>query len=117
MAAVNQTMFAFLRPLIIFLLAALCEISGAYLIWLWRRDGRPMWLTLLGAALLFLYGVVQTAQSFGFGRAFAAYGGVFIMTAALWGWWVDGRTPDRWDWAGIIICLFGAGIILWGPRR
>lgn len=101
----------------LFVLAALCEIGGAYLVWQWRRGGQPSLLALLGAGALFLYAFVQTAQSFSFGRAFAAYGGVFIVTAALWGWWVGGRAPDRWDWLGIVICLIGAGVMLWAPRR
>ena len=106
-----------LKSILLFALAALAEIGGTYLIWQWRNGSKPASFALAGAVVLFLYGVIQTAQTFTFGRAFAAYGGVFIATATLWGWWVDGRTPDRWDWAGIIICLFGAGIILWGPRR
>jgi small multidrug resistance family-3 protein len=100
----------------LFSMAALCEIGGAYLIWRWRTHGQTAWLALAGTTLLFLYGLIQTAQTFTFGRVFAAYGGVFIAAATLWGWWVDGRAPDRWDWLGASICLIGAAMILWGPR-
>ena len=58
----------------------------------------------------------RSAQAFSFGRAFAAYGSVFILTAMLWGWWVDGQPPDRWDWLGVTICLIGVAIILGTPR-
>lgn len=104
------------KSLIYFLLAALCEIGGAYLVWQWQRMGRSVWWVLPAIALIFLYALVQTAQAFSFGRAFAAYGAVFIATALLWGWWVDGHAPDRWDWLGSGICLLGAAIILWMPR-
>jgi small multidrug resistance family-3 protein len=53
---------------------------------------------------------------FNFGRAFAAYGGVFITLAMLWSWSVDGRVPDRWDAIGVGICLIGVAVILWAPR-
>ena len=105
------------KSITLFLLAAIAEISGAYLIWQWQRAGKPLLFALLGAFILFIYALVQTAQTFSFGRAFAAYGGVFIAAATLWGWWIDKRTPDRWDWVGMGVCLFGAAIILWMPRR
>jgi len=100
----------------LFIAAAVCEIGGAYLIWLWRNNDKPVWLALGGLLALFGYAFVQTAQSFSFGRAFAAYGGVFIASAVLWGWWMDKRLPDRWDWFGVVICLIGAMVILWAPR-
>ena len=101
----------------LFVIAALAEIGGAYLIWRWRNLGQSAWLALIGATLLFLYGFIQTVQTFTFGRVFAAYGGIFIATATLWGWWVDGHTPDRWDWLGAGVCLLGAALIVWGPRK
>ncbi|HEX9372462.1 MAG TPA: YnfA family protein [Roseiflexaceae bacterium] len=84
-------MLTVVRTVALFLVAAVCEIGGAYLIWQWLRSGRPAIFALLGVASLFLYSAVQTAQSLTFGHAFAAYGGVFILTAMLWGWWIDGR--------------------------
>ena len=106
-----------LKSTLLFLLAAIAEISGAYLIWQWQRGSKPLPFALLGAVILFTYALIQTTQTFSFGRAFAAYGGVFIVVATLWGWWIDGRTPDRWDWIGAGVCLIGAAIILWMPRQ
>lgn len=109
-------MLVLLKTVGLFVLAALCEISGAYLIWQWQRMGKPVLWVLPGLLALFFYAFVQTAQTFNFGRAFAAYGAIFIATALVWGWWVDGSTPDRWDWVGVGITLIGAAIILWMPR-
>lgn len=74
-----------LKSVLAFLLPAVCDTGGGYLIWLWLREGRPAWYGLLGAAVLFLYGMVQTRQPADFGSAYAAYGGVFIVVALLWG--------------------------------
>jgi small multidrug resistance family-3 protein len=105
-----------LKSITLFLLAAMAELGGAYMVWQWQRAGKRLLFALLGAMVLFVYAFVQTAQTFSFGRAFAAYGGIFIAAATLWGWWIDGRTPDRWDFVGASICLLGAAIILWMPR-
>jgi small multidrug resistance family-3 protein len=118
-------MMAVTKTVGLFIVAAVCEIGGAYLIWQWRNGGKPAWFVLAGGAALFLYGFMQTAQTFNFGRAFAAYGGVFtpapdagagVAAATLWGWWVDGRAPDHWDWIGAGVSLAGAALIVWGPR-
>ena len=106
-----------LKSTLLFVLAAIAEISGAYLIWQWQRAGKPLLFALFGIVILFTYALIQTSQTFSFGRAFAAYGGVFIAAATLWGWWIDRRVPDRWDWVGMGVCLIGAAIILWMPRR
>ncbi len=109
-------MLIILKTLGLFVLAAGTELSGAYLIWQWQRGGKPPFFALLGLAALFVYGLIQTAQTFSFGRAFAAYGGIFILGALLWGWLIDGSPPDRWDWVGVGIALIGTGVILWMPR-
>lgn len=71
-------------PIAIFILAGFCEIGGGYLIWLWLRDDKPMWLGLAGGMILMLYGMIATFQSFPtFGRVYAAYGGVFIILSLL----------------------------------
>lgn len=105
-----------LKALFLFGLAGLCEIGGGYLVWLWLREGRPGWYGLLGGAILTLYGVVATLQPAGFGRTYAAYGGIFIVLALLWEWRVDGQQPDAYDLAGAAICLIGASIIFFAPR-
>ncbi|MCL4395399.1 MAG: YnfA family protein [Chloroflexi bacterium] len=99
-----------------FFTAAIFEIGGAYSIWQWRNGGKPAWFVLMGAVALLAYSLIQTVQTFSFGRVFAAYGGIFIMTAMLWGWWVDKHVPDRGDWLGTAIALIGAAVILWWPR-
>jgi small multidrug resistance family-3 protein len=105
-----------IRSVGLFIIAALCEIGGAYLVWQWQRNDKPVLMALVGVIVLFLYSLIQTAQAFSFGRVFAAYGGIFIVTALCWGWIVDGHTPDRWDWIGSALCLFGAAIIVAVPR-
>jgi small multidrug resistance family-3 protein len=109
-------MLGILRIMALFGISAVCELGGVYLIWQWQRAGKPTWWALAGIVSLFIYGFIQTLQSLGFGRAFAAYGGVFIIGAMLWGWFVDGNMPDRWDALGGLICLVGVGVILLAPR-
>ena len=99
-----------------FLLAGLMEIGGGYLVWLWLRERKPLWVGLLGAAVLVGYGVVPTLQPANFGRVYAAYGGVFVALSVLWGWWVDGHRPDRWDAVGAAVCLAGVAVIMYAPR-
>jgi len=105
-----------LRSLIIFLLAGLCEIGGGYLIWLWVKEGRPVWFGILGGIILALYGVIATRQDLNFGRTYAAYGGIFIVLSLLWAWKVDNFKPDRYDIIGASIALTGVLIIAYAPR-
>lgn len=102
--------------LLVFVLSGLCEIGGGYLIWLWLREGKSLWLALAGAILLTTYGFVATLQPANFGRAYAAYGGVFIMLSILWGWRIDQVAPDRLDWVGASIILVGVLIMMYAPR-
>ncbi|MEZ2661595.1 YnfA family protein [Aneurinibacillus aneurinilyticus] len=105
------------QAIILFILAGLAEIGGGYLVWLWLREGLSYWYGILGGIILMLYGVIPTFQTFPtFGRVYAAYGGVFIILAVLWGWGIDKKTPDIYDWVGSIVCLIGVSIILWAPR-
>lgn len=112
----NATLLA--RSAVIFLAAGLCEIGGGYLIWLWLRDARSVWLGVLGGVILFAYGVLPTLQprEFDFGRVYAAYGGVFVVLSLLWGWWVEGRRPDMPSVVGASICLVGVAVIMYWPR-
>lgn len=107
-----------MKAIVVFLLSGLAEIGGGYLIWLWLRDGRSAVLGLLGAAALFLYGVIATWQVFPFfGRVYAAYGGVFIVLSVLWGWLIDKQAPDAYDWLGAAVCVAGVAIMVLAPRH
>ncbi|MCH6267737.1 YnfA family protein [Neobacillus citreus] len=107
-----------IKSIVIFILAGLAEIGGGYLVWLWLREGKPLYWGIFGGLILALYGVIATFQSFpSFGRVYAAYGGVFIVLSILWGWGIDRKTPDLYDWIGAGICLFGATVILFAPRQ
>lgn len=106
-----------LVSILLFVLAGIAEIGGGYLVWIWLREGRPWAWGLLGGLVLFLYGVIPTFQpETNFGRVYAAYGGVFVVLSTLWGWGVDRKTPDVYDWLGAIICIVGVAVIMWAPR-
>ncbi|ADZ10580.1 UPF0060 membrane protein ynfA [Methanobacterium lacus] len=106
----------YLKSIFYFVVAGLFEIGGGYLIWLWIREGRGIEFAILGAVILVLYGVIPTLQPANFGRVYAAYGGIFIFMALLWGWQVDKITPDRFEIIGATIALFGVFIIMYWPR-
>lgn len=97
--------------------AAVAEIAGCYAFWMWLRLGKSAWWILPGLAALAVFAWLLTlVQAEAAGRAYAAYGGVYIVSALLWLWVIEGMRPDRWDVLGGLICLVGAGIILFGPR-
>ena len=106
-----------LRTIILFVIAALAEIGGAWLVWQGVREGRGLRWVAGGFVALAVYGLVATRQpDNNFGRVLAAYGGVFVVGSLLWGVVVDGFRPDRWDVVGAAICLVGVGVIMFGPR-
>lgn len=105
------------RSVFLFLLAALAEIGGAWLVWQSVREGRGWPLAVLGGLALFLYGFVATFQADAhFGRILAAYGGIFVAGSLAWGVVLDGFRPDRYDLIGAAICLVGVAIIMYAPR-
>jgi small multidrug resistance family-3 protein len=105
-----------MQSLVLFLLAGLCEIGGGYLFWLWLREGKSFGLAIAGTVILAIYGVLPTLQPVSFGRAYAAYGGVFIVLSILWGWGVDRVVPDKYDLLGGLIALVGVLVIMYAPR-
>lgn len=101
----------------LFVLAALAEIGGGWLIWQGLRELRGWHWVAAGAAVLTLYGIIPTLQPVPhFGRVYAAYGGFFIALSLAWGRLVDRWRPDRWDLLGASVALLGVGLMLWGPR-
>jgi small multidrug resistance family-3 protein len=105
-----------LKSLLNFIWAGLFEIGGGYLIWQWLKDGKPFWWGIAGGIGLALYGMLATLQPANFGRVYAAYGGVFIVLAMLWGWKVDGVAPDHYDMLGACLALLSVLIIMYAPR-
>jgi small multidrug resistance family-3 protein len=105
------------RSLLLFVLAALAEIGGAWLVWQGVREHRgSMWIGA-GVVALGAYGFVATLQpDANFGRILAAYGGVFVAGSLVWGMFVDGFRPDRYDVIGALICLAGVGVIMYAPQ-
>lgn len=106
-----------LRTLGAYGLAAFCEIGGCYAFWAWLRLGRSaLWLVPGVLALLAFAWLLTRIDAAFAGRAYAAYGGLYIGAALVWAWQVEQQPPDRWDLAGAALCLAGAGLILCGPR-
>jgi len=97
--------------------AAFAEIAGCFAFWSCLRLGRSMlWLVPGMASLMFFAALLTRIDSDSAGRAFASYGGIYIVASLLWMWLIESRQPDRWDLLGATICLLGAGVILWAPR-
>ena len=102
----------------IYAFAALAEIAGCFAFWAWLRLGQSSLWLLPGMASLAAFGWALTRVEAEFaGRAYAAYGGIYILASLLWLWAVEGSRPDRWDALGAIICVIGASVILFGPRN
>lgn len=105
-----------LKPAGLFGLTALAEIVGCYLPWLWLNQRAPVWVLAPAALSLALFAWLLTLHPHAAGRVYAAYGGVYIATAVLWLWLIDGVRPDRWDVTGALIALAGVAVIYFGPR-
>lgn len=102
---------------IIYVAAALAEIGGCFAFWAWLRLGKPIWWLAPGVMSLVLFAYLLTlVPSDAAGRAYAAYGGVYIVASLVWLWAMEDVQPDRWDVAGAALCLIGAAVILLGPR-
>lgn len=106
-----------LRSLLLFVMAALAEIGGAWLVWQGVREDRGLAFVGAGIAALGAYGFVATFQEdANFGRVLAAYGGIFVVGSLAWGMALDGFRPDRFDIAGALVCLAGVAVIMFAPR-
>ncbi len=105
------------RAIAIFAAARLAEIGGGYLVWRWLRADAALWFGIAGGLILFVYGIIPTLQhEDSFGRVYAAYGGLFVVLALLWGWWFDALRPDRFDVIGAAIVPVGVSVIFFVPR-
>ena len=102
--------------LALFFAAAIAEIGGGYLVWLWLREKKTVALGILGGIILFVYGIIPTLQPAEFGRVYAAYGGIFIVSSIIWGRIVERRRLDRYEIIGSIVAVIGAIVIFYSPR-
>ncbi len=112
-----MSILGFLKTALLFGMTACAEIFGCYTAYAWLRASAPAWWLAPGAGSLALFAWLLTLHPTGAaGRTYAAYGGVYVATAVLWLWLVEGQVPDRWDLLGSLICLVGMAVIVFGPR-
>ena len=103
--------------LLAYLGAAIAVIAGCFAFWALLRMDRQAWLILPGVLSLVAFAYLLTLVPISAaGRAYAAYGGIYIVESIFWLRIIEGVNPDRWDVTGAFVCLIGAGIILFGPR-
>ena len=100
----------------IFFLAAMLEIGGGYLVWKWLRNHKGKILGIVGAVVLFTYGIVMTLQPENFGKVYATYGGIFVVSSIIWGYWIDKKKPDKFEIIGSIVVLIGVAVMFYLPR-
>ena len=106
-----------MTSILLFLVAAFFEIAGCFAFWSWLRSGQSAWYALLGVVSLVLFALILTRIDAPFaGRAFAAYGGIYIAASLLWLRLIEGVRPDRWDLLGGAICIAGSFVIILGRR-
>ncbi|WAJ31262.1 YnfA family protein [Antarcticirhabdus aurantiaca] len=100
-----------------YVVAALAEIVGCFAFWAHVRLDKSVWWLAPGIVALIVFAYALTfVESDAAGRAYAAYGGVYIAASIMWLWSVEGFRPDRWDLTGAAICLLGMAVILFAPR-
>lgn len=106
-----------MKLLLVYPLAALAEIAGCFAFWAWLKlDRSPLWLIPGVISLIAFAWLLTLVPTDAAGRAFAAYGGVYICASLIWLALVEKSPPDRWDLIGGAVCLIGAGVILFAPR-
>lgn len=103
--------------IMIFIVTAALEIAGCFAFWAWARLGASTaWLVPGLIGLISFAWLLTRIETDGAGRAYAAYGGIYIVASLAWLWAIEGKLPDRWDVMGSAICVLGALVILFGPR-
>lgn len=103
---------------VFFFIAALGEISGCYAFWAWLRLGKSIFWLIPGVVALMIFASVLTrVDASNAGRAYAAYGGIYILSSLFWLWLVEGVKPDKWDLLGVSVCLVGTSMILFSPHQ
>lgn len=106
-----------LTATLVFIAAALAEIAGCFAFWAWLRQGKSIIWLAPGVVSLFLFAYLLTlVPSDHAGRAYAAYGGIYIAASLFWLWAAEGQRPDIWDLTGGTIAIVGACVILFAPR-
>lgn len=106
-----------MKSLFFYCIAAFAEIAGCFSFWVWARLGKsPLWLVPGMASLAFFSLILTLVEVDLAGRAYAVYGGIYILCSLFWLWIVENTRPDRWDILGMLICLAGVSIILFMPR-
>lgn len=112
----GNLVLSIITSFMLFFVAAIAEIGGGYLVWKWIRERKGLMFGVSGGIVLFIYGIIPTLQPDSFGRVYAAYGGIFIISAILWGIFVDNKKPDRYEVIGSLTAVLGAIIIFYAPR-
>jgi len=107
---------AIIISLVLFFVAAIFEIGGGYLVWLWLRMRKGLRIGLLGAPVLFIYATILTLQPAHFSRVYAVYGGIFIVSSIIWGFIIDKKKPDVYEIVGAGVALLGAAVMMYAPR-
>ncbi|MBS1269022.1 MAG: hypothetical protein MAG458_01758 [Nitrosopumilus sp.] len=100
----------------LFFFATILEIGGGYMVWKWLKNHKGKIFGITGGIILFSYGIIMTLQPENFGRVYAAYGGFFVISSILWGYWIDKKKPDRFEIIGSIIVLIGVTVMFYFPR-
>ncbi len=106
-----------IKTLVLFIFTALAEIIGCYLPYLWLKEGKSAWLLLPAVISLALFAWLLTLHPHPAGRVYAAYGGVYVGVAVMWLWAVDSVRPTTTDLVGVVVCLIGMGIIMFGSNH
>jgi small multidrug resistance family-3 protein len=112
----DNVALSIVTSIMLFFIAALAEIGGGYFVWKWLRERKGVAFGLVGGIILFIYGIIPTLQPSNFGRVYAAYGGIFILSAIIWGILVDKKKPDRYEVIGSLTAILGAIIVFYAPR-